>query len=160
MLGGNDRECVIFVAMKTTLVMCSAPIFDARIYRHTEHSIGFTQFDASEDAFIVPFPVSLLEEASGVGLARLITLCDSDSVVSPFAVKGIVKIDWSHYVGDRLPYLVYEFETEAVSDIFTTQAPRRSRESGELLLYAPGCEVSWLNVTSYESIKGCGLEFK
>lgn len=45
-------------------------------------------------------PASLMEEASSVGLARLIKLCGSDPVMSVLALKRSAEIDWCNYVGD------------------------------------------------------------
>lgn len=59
----------------------------------------------------MPFPASLVEGASSIGITRLITLCGSDPVMSLLALKRSAVIDWGHHIGDELPFLGYDFET-------------------------------------------------
>lgn len=75
------------------------------------HSFGYTLFDNHDGSFIVPLPAALVEGASGVRFARLITLCGSGPELSLLALQRSSQIDWGHYTGDELPFLVYDFET-------------------------------------------------
>lgn len=50
-------------------------------YDHADHYFGYAPFDAHEDGFIVPSLELLMEEASTVVLARLLTLCSSNPVM-------------------------------------------------------------------------------
>lgn len=109
---GNDRDRVIAIAKKEKLVMFLAPIFVAWKYGHTDHLFGYTQFDAHDGGYIVPLQASSVEEACNVGLARLITLCASDAVLSVLELKRSCEVDCGNYIGDGLPFLVFNFETE------------------------------------------------
>lgn len=48
-------------------------------------------------------------EGSNVVFTKLITKCDSDSVVSIIAVEWSADIDWIHYADDQLPSVCYKF---------------------------------------------------
>lgn len=80
-------------------------------YGHANLLLGYTQYDNHDSGFIVPLPVTLMEKASGVGFARLNTLCGADYVLSLLDLKRSSKIDWGYYIGDELLFLEYEFKT-------------------------------------------------
>lgn len=58
-------------------------------YGHDDPSSEYAQFDAHEGDSNVTQPVSLMEEASYVGLSRLITLCRTETVLSLLELKEV-----------------------------------------------------------------------
>lgn len=101
-----------------------------------------------------------MEVASSVGFTRLLTLCGSDGFVSLLAFEWSPETDWGHYVGGEWPFLGYNFETEAFSDVVDTRALKHPEEGGEVVLEVPCREVVWLQETSYASFESCELEWK
>lgn len=96
---------MIAIAKTGNLVMFLVSFLATCKYEHAEHSFGYTQFDTREGDFIVPFPTSLVKEASNAWLAMLITLCGSDPVMSPLALKRSAEFNWSQYIEDELRQL-------------------------------------------------------
>lgn len=71
--------------------MFLASFFAACTYSHGDHSFGCSQIHAHDGGFIVPLLATLVEEASYMGLARLITLCRSNPVKSLIALKRVLR---------------------------------------------------------------------
>lgn len=98
------------------------------------------------------------EAVGNVGLARLIFLCGSDPVMRLLALKRSLEVDCSQNVGDELPFLGFNFENGAVSDIVAKRASKHPEVGGEIVLDVPGSELAWLKVTSYAFFESCKLE--
>lgn len=91
--GRNNRDRIIGIAKAESLVKYFPSFFAACKYGQAENFLGYAQFFLHEDGFIFPFPASLMEEASTVGLTRLLTLGGSHPVMSLIAVKWNAAID-------------------------------------------------------------------
>lgn len=130
--GGNDQDQVIAVHKTENLVMSFPSLLALCKYAHVNNLLGCTQFDNNDSGFIVPSPVSLVAEASSVGLARLVTLCGSGPVLSQLALKRSSEIHRGYYIVDKLPLLGNDFETGAVSGIGPTCATKRPKIGGSV----------------------------
>lgn len=107
--GENDCGRVITITKTKNLVLCFGSFFAAYKYGHADHLFRYTQFDAPDGGFLVPLSASLVEEDSNVGLAKLITLCRSDFVISLLAFRRRFEVDWSHFIKDASPFFGYDF---------------------------------------------------
>lgn len=122
-------------------------------YGHIQHSFGCGQFDAHEGVFIVPFPASLIEDNSTVGLVRLLIFCGFDPVMSLLAFTRSVRIHSVNYIGNNeLPFLDYNFQTERFSGVVATRAQKCLEMGGEIVLEILGREAALLVATSYVSV--------
>lgn len=105
--------------------MCFASLFTAFKYGHAEHSFEYPQFDALEGGLIVPFTASLMEKASIVGLARVLTLCDFYSVLSSLAIKRSTEIVWGTTLALICFFLVINFRQR----LFLAMSPRERKKA-------------------------------
>lgn len=53
--------------------------------------------------------------------------------MSLLALRRCTGIDWGHYAGKGLPFIVYKFENTAVSDVFATPAQNRPKVDEEIV---------------------------
>lgn len=146
---------MIAIAKTENRVMLFASFFVACKYKHANHLFRYTQCDAYDGGFIIPLLVSLLEEVSNVGLASLITLRESDTVLSLLLFKRSSEIHWDHDIGNDLPFLGDSFETRAVPDIFVTRATKRPNVLRSVLLEFHGVAGASLKLVCNASTVSC-----
>lgn len=158
--GKIDRDRVITIAKAEAVLMFLASFFAACKYWYADYLFGYAQFDVHEGGFIVPIPWLLAKRTSNVGLARLISSCSPDPVLSLLALNMSSEIDWCHYIGDQLLFLRYDLENTTVSDRVATRAAKRQKVCGSVLLHVPGRRIAWLKMAFYASIKSCDLDRK
>lgn len=63
------------------------------------------------------------------------------------------EIDCGHYIGEKLPFLVYNFETGAATDIVATRATKCPKVCWLVVLDVLGRQVACLKLSSTRVLK-------
>lgn len=80
-------------------------VFAAYYYEHVGHSFVYTEFDIQEGAFVVSFPLSLVDKSKRIVLAKLITLFVGSHASSLFMSERSFKVYITYYVMHEFIYL-------------------------------------------------------
>lgn len=76
--------------------------------------------------------------------------------MSLLALKRSAEIDWRRNVGDVLPFLANDFETESISGIVAKRAATLLKVGVNVALDVLVREVAFLNMTPYACVDCCG----
>lgn len=132
------------IARTELAIMAYVSFFAACRDGHSTHMLRLSLLDGHKGSFLVPLPMAVVEEGGKLRLVELIRLCGFDHVSSLLAFKRTTKFDWSHYVGEKLPFLNYDFENGGVGGDRSTRGLKRTRSNEEVEVEVPGYEVFYV----------------